>query len=55
MSISPDGMAVRFKTESESLFLAEKVGVKPNTAHTHTPPRTIGDEDQTHGVDDGII
>lgn len=31
MNISPDGVTVRFKTEPEELFLAEKSGAKPNT------------------------
>lgn len=31
MSISPDGMTVRFITEPEGLFEAEKTGAKPNT------------------------
>jgi len=31
MNISPDGKTVRFKTEPEALFLAEKSGAKPNT------------------------
>ena len=31
MNISPDGVTVRFKTEPEDLFMAEKSGVKPNT------------------------
>ena len=31
MNISPDGMTVRFKTEPESLFEAEKSGAKQNT------------------------
>lgn len=31
MNISPDGMTVRFKTEPEELFEAEKSGAKPNT------------------------
>jgi hypothetical protein len=30
MYISPDGVTVRFKTEPEELFLAEKSGAKPN-------------------------
>jgi len=31
MNISPDGKTVRFKTEPEALFLAEKSGAKQNT------------------------
>lgn len=31
MNISPDGVSVRFKTEPEELFEAEKSGAKPNT------------------------
>ena len=31
MNISPDGVTVRFYTEPEAIFIAEKTGVKPNT------------------------
>ena len=31
MNISPDGVTVRFKTEPEDLFMAEKSSAKPNT------------------------
>lgn len=31
MNISPDGVTVRFKTETEDLFYSEKSGAKPNT------------------------
>ena len=31
MNISPDGVTVRFYTESEEIFMAEKTGAKPNT------------------------
>jgi hypothetical protein len=52
MNISFDGVTVRFKTEPEELFLAEKSGAKPNTVriidkdeyemlNTHTPKKII--------------
>jgi hypothetical protein len=52
MNISPDGVTVRFKTEPEELFLAEKSGAKSNTVriidndeyemlNAHTPKKII--------------
>jgi hypothetical protein len=52
MNISHDGVTVRFKTEPEELFLAEKSGTKPNTVriidtdeyemlNAHTPKKII--------------